>query len=279
MQIDGGYMHTCGVDDTGHIHCWGSERRGEISMAPKDGRYVGVWAGLYRSCAVDKAGKATCWGAALDGSDNNAVTELPGNVVKVDPGDEATCAIDTKGQVQCVGTGPVMDGLPTESDLVELSVGYNHACVRRPEGSLYCWGKGSNADFDPPFQAVPPAWPVVDVAVGDGYHTCGLRRDGSVGCWGGDGSGDGGNVLAGHLRAPPGTFVEVTAGHNHSCARRLDGTVTCWGEVSDPPDDGGFLAITSGAFHACGLRKNSVVCWGHDQWKQVSATPGLDSSD
>jgi len=273
VQVDGGYMHTCGIDDDGRIHCWGQDDHRAVSGAPRGKGFVEVRAGLYRSCALDSKRMVVCWGREPDGDEVTHMPDNPGPQQHVDTVDDATCAIDAKGRVRCWGTGPVAQGAPEEPDLVAMSIGGNHACVLREDGTLYCWGHGSGTDHDPPFQAVPPPWPVVQVAVGGGYHTCGLRRDGSVGCWGGDGSGDGGNVYAGHIRAPPGTFVQVTTGHDHSCGRRLDGTVTCWGELGDPEDNGGFIDLTSGFFHACGLRRNTVVCWGNDQWGQVSTTP------
>ena len=193
-------------------------------------------------------------------------------------GDAVDCGLDRQGQLQCWGRpDPLLRGLPTgEAGFVELSLGFHHACLRRADGTLQCWGEGSKEDGGAPFQAVPPPWPVKQVAVGLGFHTCGLRQDGSISCWGGDGSGDRGTVYAGHLRAPPGSFQAVTAGHNHSCALRADGSATCWGQVGDPPEASWrFTQLSSGAFHACGITvEGGVRCWGDDQYSQVSATPG-----
>lgn len=272
VQVDGGYMHTCGRTTDGRVVCWGKDEHGAVSGAPRGRGHLWVSAGTYRSCAVDGEGAVHCWGRTVDAPQVPRPDDL-GPQRQVHTDDEATCVLDAAGRTRCWGSGPVVVGVPEEPDLTALSVGGRHACALRDDGTLVCWGQGSGTDHDPPFQAVPPPWPVVQVAVGGGYHTCGLRRDGSVGCWGGDGSGDGGNVYAGHLRAPPGTFVEVSAGHDHSCGRHLDGTVTCWGELGAPDDNRGFHAISSGSFHACGLRDRTVTCWGHDQWSQVSSTP------
>lgn len=270
-QIDGGYMHSCGLDPAGRVHCWGTDEHGSVSKTPTGKGFSWVSAGTYRSCAIDRDGAVACWGRTIEDPDVPR-PEVLGPQQQVFTEDESTCVLDAKGRVRCWGSGPVATGAPEEPDLAALSIGGNHACAQRDDGTLLCWGHGSTTDHDPPFQAVPPPWPVVQVAVGGGYHTCGLRRDGSVGCWGGDGSGDGGNVYAGHLRAPPGTFVQITAGHNHSCGRRLDGTVTCWGELGEPENNHGFVNLTSGSFHACGIRARTIECWGDDQWKQVSST-------
>lgn len=286
VQVDAGYLHTCARDGDGAITCWGQDEHKEASGAPS-GSFVEVNAGLYRSCARDAAGAVTCWGQALWAAadpdllldiDDEPEQSVPTGLASVQVGDAVDCGLDRQGQLQCWGRpDPLLRGLPTgEAGFVELSLGFHHACLRRADGTLQCWGEGSKEDGGAPFQAVPPPWPVKQVAVGLGFHTCGLRQDGSISCWGGDGSGDRGTVYAGHLRAPPGSFQAVTAGHNHSCALRADGSATCWGQVGDPPEASWrFTQLSSGAFHACGITvEGGVRCWGDDQYSQVSATPG-----
>lgn len=288
VQVDGGYLHTCARRADGTVLCWGQDDQEAVSGAPK-GTFVEVSAGLYRSCARPSSGPLVCWGKPvwptidpalmLDIDEDEGEQTLPSDLASLTVGDAVDCGLDTKGRARCWGpTGPLTRGVPEgELDLTAIALGYNHACVRREDGSLFCWGAGSKEDGGAPFQAVPPRWPVREVAVGLGYHTCGLRNDGSVSCWGSDGSGDGGTVYAGTTRAPPGTFVAISAGHDHSCALRADGTVTCWGEVEDPPAEWTFTQISSGAFHACGVTTDGGVrCWGGDQFGQVKGTPTKD---
>lgn len=286
VQVDGGYLHTCARAASGAVKCWGGDDHGEVGGAPQ-GVFTQVSAGQHRSCALPADGPPLCWGQKLDVEldpdllldiDDEGI-EMPDALSVIAVGGGADCGLDPAGQVQCWGRpDPLLRGVPTETELVALSVGFNHGCAQRKDGSLVCWGSGSGKDHDPPFQAVPPPWPVTQVAVGLGYHTCGLRSDGSVGCWGGDGSGDGGNVYAGHLRAPPGSFVAITAGHDHSCGLTAEGKVTCWGALGDPPEeDWTFSQISSGAFHVCGVTTDGRLrCWGNNQFSQVSATPGAD---
>jgi len=212
----------------------------------------------------------------LDIEEEEGDQSVPAGLVALQVGGEADCGLGPAGTVLCWGpSGPLLRGLPAgEQDIAALSVGFRHACALRKDGGLSCWGDGSAPDGGAPFQAVPPPWPVSAVAVGMGTHSCALRLDGSVSCWGGDGSGDGGKVFAGQLRAPPGTFVALSAGHDHTCALRADGSVACWGQVQDPPQEWRFSQISSGAFHACGVTiEGGLRCWGGDQFGQVKETP------
>ena len=61
-------------------------------------------------------------------------------------------------------------------------------------------------------------------------------------------------------------FVAVSAGFSHTCGLRTDRSVTCWGdnryhEASAP--SGEFVAVSAGSSFSCGLRTDrSVTCWG-----------------
>lgn len=275
MQLDGGYLHMCALTERGVIRCWGDSNRGLAHDA------AGVWAevraGMYQTCGRAASGIVTCWGTV---GPNNESPSDPGVVDGLPPlktfdlSEGAICGLDDAGGLHCVGNGRVADDAP-EGTFVSLSVGFDHGCALRQDGTLACWGDGSNPDGEPPFQAVPPPWPVTAVAAGLGYHTCALREDATIGCWGGDGGGDGGTVYAGNLRAPPGAFASIAAGYVHTCALKADGTVHCWGEHASPPSTLRFRSITSGDEGTCGiLTDGNLACWGSDQSGIVSQTPG-----
>ena len=62
---------------------------------------------------------------------------------------------------------------------------------------------------------------------------------------------------------------------------QADGSVTCWGRETDdelePPQLQGFVAISSGDLHACGLRYNGqVACWGHNFLGQANPPRDLN---
>jgi hypothetical protein len=53
--------HTCVVDMTGNLFCWGSNSMGQCS-APSDGSWTKTIAGAVHSCALDTDGGVECWG-------------------------------------------------------------------------------------------------------------------------------------------------------------------------------------------------------------------------
>ena len=65
-----------------------------------------------------------------------------------------------------------------------------------------------------------------------------------------------------------GQYTQVTAGGDFTCGLRGDGSVVCWGSNEwgqlSVPEDERFTAIEAGGLHACGLRSNgTTVCWGY----------------
>ena len=132
-----------------------------------------------------------------------------------------------------------------------LSVGYEHACGVKTDGTITCWGE---EEFG---RTIAPAGKFVSVGAG-GYHTCGVRADGTIACWG--------RNNYGQSSPPSGKFVSVSAGPHHTCGVRADGTIACWGynpsgEASPP--SGKFVTISAGWEHTCGVTTHGfVACWG-----------------
>jgi alpha-tubulin suppressor-like RCC1 family protein len=135
------------------------------------------------------------------------------------------------------------------------SVGGDHTCGIKSDGTAWCWGKNENGQVDgKPISSSP-------------YYAAGQPPGG-------------------------GTFVQISAGNEHSCGIKTDGSTICWGldangEVggkiarsplyyaSGPPPGGGtYLQVSAGASHSCGIRNDgSVLCWGSDQYGQVDGRP------
>ena len=127
-----------------------------------------------------------------------------------------------------------------------ITVGDDHSCALRTDGTITCWGNNWAGEADAPdgqFTAVTAG----------GRHSCGLRTDGTITCWGLNGSGA--------ADAPDGQFTAVTAGASHSCGQRTDGTHVCWSSERE----GQFTAIgptSSGTGWTCDVRTDDTVdCW------------------
>jgi len=182
--------------------------------------------------------------------------------------------------------------------LTSVSAGGGHACLRRADGSLWCWGRndhGQLGDGTRTSRATPVRVPdvsdVVAVATGDA-HTCALLGNHTLSCWGADDLGqlgDGGGQDRGFPRAvmDVSDATAIAAGKDFSCAAFADGSVRCWGDDSvGQLGDGGAAASTRGPVvvagvsgvmalsarwqHACALGVDGhLACWGANASGQI----------
>ena len=196
-----------------------------------------------------------------------------------------------------------------EPQYTQISVGWDHTCGLRSDGSVVCWGRDEfgqlRAPADERFTAV---------AAG-GAHTCGLRTDGTTVCWGySTPSGEDlaklnnpynsapfppederltaieagghytcgfrteGGVVCWDVRdefSPFGTeqVVEIYPGGTHVCGLRSDGSALCYNFLLRPPPEGErFVAISTASAHVCGLRSDGgALCWGSNLAGQLTS--------
>ena len=59
-SVSAAWNHTCGVDSSGSVQCWGLDHYGQSS--PPDGTFQSVSAGEDTTCGVDSSGSVQCWG-------------------------------------------------------------------------------------------------------------------------------------------------------------------------------------------------------------------------
>jgi alpha-tubulin suppressor-like RCC1 family protein len=112
--------HTCAIDASNVLRCWGDNTRGQIGVGSGQGvtiatptivdgayRYLEVSAGINATCAIRTDRSLYCWGAN-DATPDAGVRALPTRV-----------------------------GL--DADWEAISVGANVSCGIRDHGVLYCW--------------------------------------------------------------------------------------------------------------------------------------------
>jgi hypothetical protein len=156
---------------------------------------------------------------------------------------------------------PVQADQPVTSDIV--SVGSEHTCALRPDGSVDCWGNPNyGAAEDQP-------GPYTQISAG-GAYTCALMPSGAVDCWGLNNTGQ--------AEDRPGPYTQISAGSNHSCALTPSGAVDCWGwndlgQAEDQP--GPYTQVSARYTHNCALTPNGAVdCWGENLYGQAEDQPG-----
>ena len=282
--------------------------------------------GSYHSCAVDDSGAVLCWGSnssgALGGTgaDNSVPTPVPGltsGVTSVVTGTGFSCAIARGGSVHCWGyngDGELGNNVYTDSSVPvavtglssgvhALVAGVGHTCALKADQSVWCWGQNGNGQLGNGSTTASPV-PVAVSGLGSGvrtlsagaFHTCALKNDGSVLCWGLNGDGELGNNASSDSSIPvavtglsSGSGVRAVAtGQSDTCALKNDQSVWCWGynfdgelgntsgvssavpiAISALSSGSGVVALAAGGDYTsigsgiCALKSDgSVWCWG-----------------
>jgi alpha-tubulin suppressor-like RCC1 family protein len=172
QQLSSGWNHSCALDATGAVYCWGAELL-SVDFAPSDGDLL------------------------------SAVRIALGDVVKVDVGLTHACALVTGGSVSCWGKndyGQLGDGSTHESetpiavkglrDAVDIALGDSRSCALKANGQVACWGKGMGGGLGNGKESDQSA-PVLVATIADAYaidtgrdFSCALSRSRRILCWG-----------------------------------------------------------------------------------------------
>lgn len=257
--LDDGGSRACWLDE-GAVMCIGSNGAGQLGNGDRTESFVpvaatrrsdsspitsavevdgGVFGGL--TCARTPT-EVLCWGI----NDNGQLGDGVDDHMPDDCGDAAS-AIDCSLRAVNVS---VLDG----AHVLDLAVGFDHACALVDDGTVFCWGAGGfgqlgtgdNARRGTP-TLVAGLTDVVQITA-NANSTCARRGDGTVACWGQSDLGqvgDGAETHEGLVCSSGGRFVDcqltpsdvsglsdatdISTGFSHSCAIREAGGIVCWG--------------------------------------------------
>ncbi len=224
---------------------------------------VGVSAGVESVCGLLEDGRAMCWGRNDVGQAARAPTVAP---------------VPRPALARLLG-----------ANVTDIAMGENHACARKSDGTVWCWGEGAfgklgdgRDDVSGAPAPIPDLTDVADVEAG-WDHTCARKNDGSVLCWGLGRLGQipGGQDIvntptavdlvgpATSIHLGPSTTCALVEGARPGCAGTL--TLGAIPEGKPPVVD---MAI--GAVHGCLLYVGgTVACWGGNE----SGQAGVDGFD
>jgi len=184
---------------------------------------LAIAVGLEHSCAVNASSEILCWGRNNEGQLGYAsrgessaiptvVSGLGSGFTAVACGTAHTCALSAGGGVVCWGSSSALGSRtspqrrsPTQvhgldSGVTAITAGRMHTCALMSSGGVKCWGgnnRGQIGDSTEKHAIIPesvnlPISDVVQISAGD-VHTCALTSRGVAKCWGGNGSGQLGN--------------------------------------------------------------------------------------
>lgn len=285
IAVEAGDTHACGMRTDRTIACWGFNGFGELG----DGTTADTWvppvtvsgiddaaavsAGNRFTCAVRAGGSVWCWGEGGagqlgNGQQNDSATPVQvtgiNDAIDVTTGSAFACALRDGFTVSCwglnqlgqLGNGTVTNntGNPTPvaveiSDATTVTAGWNHACARRSDSTVWCWGgNGDGATGygqlgDGTLENRPSPVQVTGLAnssgvAAGGWSTCAVLLDRTVWCWGYNERGGLGNGTTTHSSLPVQVIglddVDIVAvGGWHACGLRSNGRIACWGANSD----------------------------------------------
>jgi len=284
------------------------------------------------TCAILGDGTLKCWGYGAGGrlgigsttDENTPQTVNLGigkTAVSLSVGGDHTCAILNSGSIKCWGMGSlgqIGDGsndnvrsTPSSVNLgfgrtaMSVSAGYGHTCAVLDNGSVSCWGQGTQGELGDGTTSTRSSPALTSslgtnrtaVAVSAGYsHNCVILDNGLVSCWGAGGIGQLGNGGTSQQNSPTltsslganRTAVAISSGSYHTCAILDNGSVSCWGfggygqlgnggnSNQNTPQTINLglgrtaVSISAGGAITCAVLDDaSITCWGSNQVGQL----------
>ena len=269
VQISAGGSHTCALNSSGNVLCWGDNSVGQLgddstshrsypvfvvqsdgSTTPLNG-VVQLSIGAYHACALTSTETVLCWGNGFYGQlgSSSETVSYNGSTVGVDR--DAPLAVLTG------------EGGSSLSGITQVASGKNHTCALTFDGHVKCWGRSDEGALgDNGAVTDNQSWFPVNVvgedtdgsAGGNGLlsnivqitlgvqYACALNAEGKVWCWGNGGNGRLGtgstgnknypvSVIAGSGSSSPlSGIAEMASSSPHTlCALSEEGRVLCWG--------------------------------------------------
>lgn len=205
QTVAAGKNHTCALDGSGAVWCWGLDEAGQIGVGGAQSRcpigfgglnapcaldpvlsltggpYTDLAAGLFHTCGLLESGGVECWG-------DDAIGQLG-----LDRGGSESCnwVVDSPGETRPCQLAPMR--VIGTALFVSLAAGHLHTCGIGASGDGYCWGASAFGQLGsgttqpgvgPELVAGGHAWVMLS---GGLAHTCGITVAGEAYCWG-DGS-------------------------------------------------------------------------------------------
>jgi alpha-tubulin suppressor-like RCC1 family protein len=281
--VSAGAAHTCALDSTGAVRCWGSNESGQLGDDALDDSpvpvavvrlsdAVAISAGQAHSCALESSGRLECWG---DDSQGELGDGFRG------------------------GSRVPVDVVANTAGSLAVAAGVSFTCAITPAAGVQCWGNdhtgqlGNNATTLSPIPVDVVGLPSTVAAIAARGGTCAILSGGALMCWGynfygqvGDGSTVDRDVPV-RVQGLSTTVRAVATGYTHTCAITAAGGVKCWGSnvagalglasgsgVTTPVDVAGLTsgvrAIAAGGSFTCALTDaGAVKCWGDNSQGQL----------
>ncbi len=176
-MISAGYEHTCAINKSNILQCWGSNSSGELGIGSDSKKMsfepidvinltgtIFISAGFKKSCAVINTGAVKCWGWSGLNEFSSSPTDIIGaakDIISVTSGTMHSCALTNNGAVKCWGTNEKgelgnsrfkesyravdVEGLPAAA--IAISANNSYVCALLSNGEVWCWGGNSSGQL------------------------------------------------------------------------------------------------------------------------------------
>jgi alpha-tubulin suppressor-like RCC1 family protein len=273
-----GQLWSFGANDNGQLGVGDFSARRKPTPVGDRSDWTAIATRFDHACALARDGSLWCWGANTEGQ----------------LGQDDEYGSSTDRPVPTPVTGP--------RDFAFVDAGQGHSCAVRTGGTLWCWGRNSEAELgqgpNAPIQMRRP----MQVGTASGWQavqagqnfTCGLRAGDTL-CWGSvqdaaiPGGTPGGVVDTPLSIGAPAGVVQLSINTFGGCV--IDGTGAAYGwgrniegqlglgdlDARNTPSllGGGWTQLSAGRFSTCGVRDGAVVCMGDNRDGQL----GLGDAD
>jgi alpha-tubulin suppressor-like RCC1 family protein len=291
-------FHTCAVNATGVLKCWGKNEYGQLGIGITGGENLTanvvtgidagtvkeLGAGNFHTVALLDDGTVKCWGYNLNGQ----------------------CGVDTTS-ADIVNTPVTVPGLGPLGEVKAIGLGHLSTCAAMRTGGLMCWGMnqyGQLGDGTTTSRSTPAyVEGVTEVVKSFDFHQhgCALMHTGTLKCWGLNQYGQLGDGTVVTRLTPHavstirGAIKSVSVGNSHSCVLLENGNVQCWGrnhkgQLGDGTRVDKFVpvlvsgvanatSLSAGEDQACAsLHNGTVKCWGWGFYGQLGEGGTSDRS-
>src|SRR5262249_25503251 len=131
-MVGAGFLHTCAVQSSDVLYCWGSNSYNELGLSPGD-----------RHGPVQVFSSYRTYGSAPSAFSTFTCHLRRASFISCSGRNEYGQIGDGTGDV----TPTSRDVLITPSEVVEVATGFAHACARMNSGAVLCWGLNANGQI------------------------------------------------------------------------------------------------------------------------------------
>ena len=299
-SISAGSDHTCVVENSGSVYCWGLNKYGQIGKGFSD----------------------EIWDSTFNFNPSIVSIDSDETATHVVNGDGTSCLIldtlellcwghNNRGQLGDYSTfdsfSPMTVGFDDITSVSDVALGFQFTCAIINQGDVYCWGnnnygqsggESSSEILSPNLVLAADGDPTVYLSTSSSSNfICALKYSGALLCWGDNSDGQLGTANFSFSNEPQLiqltdnlSFEQIDVGPDYACGISNNSQLYCWGSNSNGklgigsdnyssfqkpqlvvmPDNNQISKIALAWDHSCAIDKSgNILCWGANSFSQL----------